>query len=103
MNSDRKKPGVALWATVVAVVVLVAYPVSFGPACWIVSRRPGAVNHRWLPDIYWPIGWWANRSTLAEKATSGFARLGMLEHSDVLVPKGDKWGLRFPKDPEQAF
>jgi hypothetical protein len=31
MNADRKKPGVAFWATVV--VGLVAYPVSFGPAC----------------------------------------------------------------------
>ena len=30
--TDRKKPGVAFWATVVVVVVLVAYPLSFGPA-----------------------------------------------------------------------
>jgi len=29
----RKKPGVAFWATVVMVVVLVLYPLSFGPAC----------------------------------------------------------------------
>ena len=36
--TDRKKPGVAFWATVVVVVVLVAYPLSFGPACWISSR-----------------------------------------------------------------
>jgi hypothetical protein len=33
--TDRKKPGVAFWATVALVVVLVAYPLSFGPACWI--------------------------------------------------------------------
>ena len=37
MTSPRKKPGVAFWATVV-VVVLAAYPVSFGPACWLDSR-----------------------------------------------------------------
>jgi hypothetical protein len=30
---DRKKPGVAFWATVVVVVVL-AYVASFGPANW---------------------------------------------------------------------
>ena len=30
MTSDRNKPGVAFWATVVVVVVLVAYPLSFG-------------------------------------------------------------------------
>jgi hypothetical protein len=37
MTTDRKKPGVAFWATVVVVValVLLAYPLSFGPACRI--------------------------------------------------------------------
>jgi hypothetical protein len=37
MRSDRKKPDVAFWVTVVVVVVL-ALPISFGPACWITSR-----------------------------------------------------------------
>lgn len=36
--TDRKKPGVACWASVVLVVVLLGYPLSFGPACWISSR-----------------------------------------------------------------
>ena len=31
-----KKPSVAFWATVVLVVVLVAYPLSFGPAGMLV-------------------------------------------------------------------
>lgn len=31
--TDRKKPGVAFWATVGLVVMLVGYPLSFGPAC----------------------------------------------------------------------
>src|SRR5579872_2737976 len=35
---SRKKPGVAFWATVVLVVAL-AYPVSFGPACWKKKGR----------------------------------------------------------------
>ncbi len=30
MTPSRKKPGVAFWATVVVVAVLVAYPLSFG-------------------------------------------------------------------------
>jgi hypothetical protein len=38
MTEDRKKPGVAFWATVALVVVLVGYPLSFGPACWINGR-----------------------------------------------------------------
>jgi hypothetical protein len=35
--TERKKPGVAFWATVVLVLMLVGYPVSFGPACWLVA------------------------------------------------------------------
>jgi len=31
MTSSRKKPGAAFRATVVVVVLLVAYPLSFGP------------------------------------------------------------------------
>ena len=34
MSDERKKPGVAFWATVVVVVALVAYPLSWGPWCW---------------------------------------------------------------------
>jgi hypothetical protein len=56
--SDRKKPGVAFWSTVVVVVVLVAYPLSFGPACWIMSHlhpeQPGQAVEI-IPKIYWPI------------------------------------------------
>ena len=37
--TDHKRPGVAFWATVGLVVVLVGYPLSFGPACWMVDRR----------------------------------------------------------------
>jgi hypothetical protein len=38
MTSLQKKPGVAFWATLVVLVVLVAYPLSFGPACWLSDR-----------------------------------------------------------------
>ena len=56
MTSDRKKPGVAFWATVVVVVMLVGYPVSFGPACWMTKRDPMTFNRK-APLVYWPIGW----------------------------------------------
>ena len=37
MKRSGKRPGVAFWATVVVVVLLVAYPLSFGPACWLAD------------------------------------------------------------------
>jgi len=43
MNSDRKRLGVAFWATVALVVVIVGYPLSVGPASYIAY-------HGWLED-----------------------------------------------------
>ena len=53
--TSRKKPGVAFWATVVVVVMLVAYPLSFGPACWYVARTGIHKPHPWFGFIYLPI------------------------------------------------
>jgi hypothetical protein len=53
MTSDRKKPGVAFCATVVVVVGRVAYPLSFGPACWLVAR--GMIPFSPTAAIYKPI------------------------------------------------
>jgi hypothetical protein len=36
--TSRKKPGVAFWATVALVLVLVGYPLSLGPAVWLQTR-----------------------------------------------------------------
>ena len=59
--TDRQKAGVAFWATVAVVVVTVAYPLSFGPAYWLL-------NHTELPAplvsalviFYLPITWLIN-------------------------------------------
>ena len=51
--TDRTKPGVAFWATVVVVAGLVAYPLSFGPACWVSSRFD--VGHKLVPVMYRPL------------------------------------------------
>src|SRR5262245_35249764 len=67
MTPTRKKPGVAFWATVVVVVVLVAYPLRFGPACWwfaseksvLVYVGPPRTAPMYAPRMYWPIGWLA--------------------------------------------
>ncbi len=55
MTPSRKKPGVAFWATVVVVVGLVAYPLSFGPACWLVSKETPEDVGRALWTAYAPL------------------------------------------------
>ena len=52
MTSDRKKPGVTFWATVIVAVVL-AYPLSFGPACWLTNQ--GFIDGAKSGPLYRPI------------------------------------------------
>jgi len=51
--TDRKKTGWAFWTAAIVVVALVGYPLSFGPACWLVSRTKFGAE--WLPFCYRPI------------------------------------------------
>jgi hypothetical protein len=54
--TDRKKPGVAFWATIVVVAGLVGYPLGIGPACWFSSRLGGT---RIVSQVYRPLTWTA--------------------------------------------
>jgi hypothetical protein len=63
MSDRQKQPGVAFWATVVVVVALVlAYPLSLGPAIWLY-------HHKFVPNwarmpiqvVYSPLEWLAHR------------------------------------------
>jgi hypothetical protein len=85
MSEDRKKPGVAFWATVVLVMLLVAYPLSFGPACWIANRTD-LFDDDDLPAIYRPIGWLCYHSLVTEKVMFAYARLGMTGAKSVNIP-----------------
>jgi hypothetical protein len=42
--SSPNKTGVGFWVTVVVVVVLIGYPLSFGPAC-STTIMPGTWRH----------------------------------------------------------
>jgi hypothetical protein len=50
--TDRNKPGVAFWATVM-LVVAVLYVLSFGPACWLCDRD--VVSEELVESIYRPV------------------------------------------------
>jgi len=73
MTSDRKKPGVAFWATVGLVVVLVGYPLSMGPAqFWLV---PKSHNVNWINStihtVYAPLWWMFDNSPDSIRAATG--------------------------------
>jgi hypothetical protein len=89
MTDDRKKPGWAFWTTVAVVVVLVGYPLSFGPACWIVAWANENAGAGFVNGFYRPVIWTHNRS---------FQRSGRLHkviswYSLAGCGKGTDWGL----------
>ncbi|MGE5326612.1 MAG: hypothetical protein ACM3NO_06205 [Deltaproteobacteria bacterium] len=83
MTPSRKQPGVAFWATVVVVVTILAYPLSFGPACWITSRTnfgPSAIA-----SAFWPMTVASSRFERVRHALNWYARLG--------AANGWNWGF----------
>jgi len=89
MNSsaDREKPGAVFWATVVLLMSLVVYPLSFGPACWIASR--GTNESARLPKCYSPIARMIlDEPELAGAAARKFAMLGMPANRTIRVFAG---------------
>ncbi len=73
--TDRKKPGVAFWATVVVVAVLIGYPLSFGPASWTCYWAGG--GGQIVGFFYGPILSIAMRSKPAAKVVFWYMKLGV--------------------------
>jgi hypothetical protein len=79
-----KKPGVVFWATVVAVVALVAYVGSLGPACWF-GRRSGNVVP--VSRFYFPVGWIAHSAWIpVGLAVRWYTRAGLPRDVRVALP-----------------
>jgi hypothetical protein len=58
MSDDQKrKPTAGFWITVALVVVLIGYPLSLGPACWLAGTNETAMDV--IPNVYYPILWLA--------------------------------------------
>ena len=49
-----KKQGAAFWIALVAIICLIAYPLSLGPMCWVMSRVSG-MHALPVADIYYPV------------------------------------------------
>jgi hypothetical protein len=65
MTPDRKKPSAGFWITVALVAVLVGYPLSWGPAVWLV--RKGALPRRAVYWTYRPLGYIVEAFPLREQ------------------------------------
>jgi len=73
--TDRKHPSVAFWITVALVAVLVGYPLSFGPACWISSHTNRGM--RAINIIYQPLMrvWWRGAAPYQHDLLQRYAHL----------------------------
>jgi len=98
--TDRKKPGVAFWATVVVVVASV-YALSIGPVCWLSSRLN--VGMQVVPIAYRPITRLIGRSRPAGSAIQWYSSIGAppgwgwyreTVHSDIW-----EWSYSWRYDP----
>jgi hypothetical protein len=90
--TDRKKPGVVFWATVVLVVV-VLYFASFGPACWITSHTN--VGARAVPSIYRPL-----TRTFSMRPEGSRVGNALLWYARFAAKKGWMWFPDFDLDDE---
>jgi len=94
MRSNCRKPGVAFWATVVVIVALVGYPLSFIPACWVSSRlQPSGTC---LSAVYRPmILAWKNSPPYAEDLVTRSILFGIRGYR-IEYRMYDRGGIRFP-------
>jgi len=90
--TSRKKPGTAFWTTVIVVVALVCYPLSFGPACWATAQSGPLVNPPcgWM-CIYLPLSHYIREEKPENCALGRWVRLGL--------PRGHCVALPFKYDP----
>jgi hypothetical protein len=85
MTSDRRKPGVAFWAIAVLFALLVACPLSFGPACWINERF--GVGSTAIAIVYRPIIWLASNCRGVRRPAERYASAGSRRFSMILNGK----------------
>ncbi len=65
-----------MWILFAILATMVLYPLSFGPACWIVSRM-GSGGEGWIGTIYAPVLWaWRQSPDPVQTRVTDFANLG---------------------------
>lgn len=73
---------------VAAVLVLLLYPLSFGPACWLADRQ--LISTELLHRAYYPVFQWAmNEPRTVGRAAMWYAESGMKRGSNVVIHSYD--------------
>ncbi len=89
------KPTAGFWITVALVAVLVGYPLSFGPACWISSRTNYGAKS--IPVIYRPICFaLAYTPESMTAAIRGYAKVLAAEGWSFGITEDWEWSQKIP-------
>jgi len=96
--SDDRKP---IWPWIVALlsVVLVAYPLSIGPADWLLFQRP-LINFRLARNVhdivYQPIWFVADQSAFTSEALFRYRNLFVPSYIDQLILDLSETDIQLP-------
>jgi hypothetical protein len=94
--TDRKKPGVAFWATVMVASLAALYVLSFGPACWIASRTR-TDDAAFFSIAYRPMWWAMHRQVpFVSQSLSLYAGMGLKKGGYLQVPSAGADDLGAP-------
>jgi hypothetical protein len=94
----HRKPTAGFWITVALVAVLVGYPLSFGPVCWITSYS--GIGSRLLPMVYHPITWTFGDQTSTRGRAPAIPALGRIlqAYANLAARRTWGWTITYPSD-----
>jgi hypothetical protein len=74
VTDEQKKGGAAFWLTVAMVAALIAYPVLFGPACYLCEKNLLSQKVAWV--MFRPMTWLARTGPApVSRLIAGYAEL----------------------------
>lgn len=74
------------WWPIAVLAMLLTYPLSFGPACWMASRLPDDVSTRFVSAFYLPVIWLCRDSpTCVTTYLQNYANYGSRETIIVIM------------------
>ncbi|MDB5336942.1 MAG: hypothetical protein JWN70_2561 [Planctomycetaceae bacterium] len=98
MNATPRRTSGA-WIPIALLAMLLLYPLSFGPACWVATRM-SSVNGDRFNQIYFPIIWTYNNSPDAvQQVIWTYASLGEGDLQMMIIARSEIYFFSPPSDP----